>query len=51
MAEQEFNLLQVAAVLTAEFRGIAAQVVGAETLDPDGPVCPFAPLTDLSDFN
>jgi hypothetical protein len=35
MAEQEFDLLQIPAVLPAEFGAGAAQVVGAEALDPD----------------
>jgi len=36
VAEQELYLLQVAAVLAAEFRAGAAKVVGTETLDTDG---------------
>ena len=50
VAEQKFDLLQVAAVLATEFRAGAAQVLGAETLDTDGfggsldraPDCPIA---------
>ncbi len=33
--EQEFDLLQIPAVLPAELGAGAAQVVGAEVLDPD----------------
>jgi hypothetical protein len=35
VAEQEFDLLQIAAVLAAELGAGAAEVVGAEVLDPD----------------
>ena len=35
VAEQEFDLLQIPAVLAAEFGAGAAQVVGAEALNPD----------------
>jgi hypothetical protein len=34
VAEQELDLLQIAAVLAAEFCAGTAQVVGAEVLDP-----------------
>jgi hypothetical protein len=33
--EQEFDLLQIPAVLTAKFRASSAQVVGVEVLDAD----------------
>jgi len=50
VAEQELDLLQVAAVLAAEFRAGTAQIMCAETLDTDGfrggfdhaPHCPVA---------
>ena len=35
MAEEKFDLLQVAAVLSAEFCASAAQVVRPKVLDPD----------------
>jgi hypothetical protein len=35
MTEQEFDLLQIPAILPAELGAGAAQVVGAEVLDPD----------------
>jgi hypothetical protein len=35
VAEQELDLLEIPAVLPAEFGAGAAQVVGAEALDPD----------------
>jgi hypothetical protein len=35
VAEQEFDLLQIPAILPAEFGAGAAQVMGAEVLDPD----------------
>jgi len=35
VAEQEFDLLQIPAILPAKFGAGAAQVVGAEVLDPD----------------
>jgi hypothetical protein len=33
--EQELDLLQIPAILAAEFGASAAEVVGAEVLDPD----------------
>jgi hypothetical protein len=50
VTEQELDLFEVSAVLAAEFRAGAAQVVGAEPLDPDSfcrlldyaPHCPVA---------
>jgi hypothetical protein len=35
VAEQEFNLLKITAVLPAELRASPAEVMGAEVLDPD----------------
>jgi hypothetical protein len=35
MPEQKLDLLQIAPILAAEFRASPAQVMGAETLDPD----------------
>ena len=35
MAEQEFDLLQIPAILPAQLGTGAAEVVGAEVLDPD----------------
>jgi hypothetical protein len=35
VAEQEFDLLQLPAILAAELGAGPAQVVGAEVLDPD----------------
>ncbi len=35
MAEQELDLLQIPAILAAQFGAGAAQVVGAEVLDAD----------------
>jgi hypothetical protein len=35
VAEQEFDLLQISAVLPAELGAGAAEVVGTEVLDPD----------------
>ena len=39
VAQKKLNLLQVAAGLAAELRAGAAEVVGAEALDPDLPGC------------
>ena len=36
VAEQELDLFEVSAVLAAEFRAGATQIVGPETLDTDG---------------
>ena len=55
MAEQELDLLQVAAIFAAELRACPAQIVGAEVLDPDrvrgfphhGPDSPVAHGTPL----
>jgi hypothetical protein len=33
--EQEFDLLEIAAILAAEFRAGAPQVMSAEVFDPD----------------
>jgi hypothetical protein len=35
VAEQELDLLQIAAILAAELGGGAAEVVGTEAFDPD----------------
>jgi hypothetical protein len=35
VAEQELDLLQIAATLSAELRARPSQVVGTEPLDPD----------------
>ena len=35
MPEQEFDLLQIAAILPTQFRAGATEVVGAEVLDPN----------------
>jgi hypothetical protein len=33
--QQEFNLLQIPAVLPTQFRASSAQIMGSEVLDPD----------------
>jgi hypothetical protein len=35
VSEQEFDLLQIPAILPAQFGASTAEVVGAEVLDPD----------------
>jgi hypothetical protein len=35
VAEQEFDLLEIAAILSTQFRASPAKVVSAEVLDPD----------------
>jgi hypothetical protein len=35
MPEQEFDLLEIPAVLPAQFRASPAEVMGAEVFDPD----------------
>jgi hypothetical protein len=35
MPEQEFDLLQIPAALSAEFCASSAEVMGADVLDPD----------------
>jgi hypothetical protein len=35
VAQQEFDLLKIPAIVPAELRAGAAQVMGAEALDPD----------------
>ena len=35
MAEEKLDLLEIAAILAAELGASAAEVVGAEVLDPD----------------
>jgi hypothetical protein len=35
VAKQEFDLLQIPAILPAEFGASPAEVIGAEVLDPD----------------